>query len=76
MFVTDFCGFGMIYRKRTRMLSWGIDLDPIVRSCNGSRGICKFTNARHLMLACRNLLNNLYRTAEAEAYPYELVNMG
>ena len=63
---TDFCQYGMPWRKRTGFL--GVNLECEWRQCKGR--VCSRTGLPHLELKGRPEGELL--TQQAEAYPYEL----
>ena len=69
-FSTDFCQDGTPWRKRTGLLSSGLDLSYAVKSCTGPRGICSRTGLQHQHL--EGLVNGQFRTLAAQPYPNNL----
>ena len=68
--VLDFCAFGAVWRKRTRVMGIGSGVIPSLnRRCGGVRGICH-TGLRHVILQGRE--GSQLRTKQAEAYPEDL----
>ena len=48
--VLNSCAFEAPWRKRTRLISWHIDLSLIDRRCLSSRVRCSFTGTPHMKL--------------------------
>ena len=68
--VTDYCMWGMPWRKRTRfVVGWGdpADVEKLRRFCHG-RGTCSRTNKAHVELSGRNQ-QGVRMTLLAMAYP-------
>ena len=77
MFQTDYCQWGVPWRKRTKFLGLHIDLSPIERQCSGVPGwssgypgqvVCARSLKPHIVL-CGVDANNVFRTLIAEPYP-------
>ena len=66
-FVTDFCQFGVPWRKRTRLLCLNAALIRSVRRCSGSSGLCSRTHCKHTIL--QGTCKGIARTLLAEPYP-------
>ena len=49
LFCTDYCAFGMPFRKRTRFLSTRVDLESMCFKCSG-KSKCSFSGKPHVML--------------------------
>ena len=69
-FATDFCQDGTPWRKRTGLLSFGLDLRYAVRRCAAAPGICSRTGLRHQHL--EGIVNGQFRTLAAQPYPLGL----
>ena len=63
---TDFCQFGSLHRKKTRIMSIFVDLESTSRTCTGQK-LCTATGRRHLDL--KGTCGNISRTTLADAYP-------
>ena len=64
---TDYCGFGMPWRKRTKLLCVHVTLaHTLGRRCLGRGSRCSFTGRRHVQLRGGD------RTKQAQAYPTSL----
>jgi len=64
---TDYCGFGMPWRKRTKLLCVHVSAaHALGRRCWGRGGRCSFTGQRHVQLRGSD------RTKQAQAYPAAL----
>ena len=46
----DFCQFGEIYHKKTKLIYYGWDLDAKARVCKGHHGTCSRTGEKHVLL--------------------------
>ena len=46
----DFCQFGEIYHKKTKLIYYGWDLDAKARVCRGHHGTCSRTGEKHVLL--------------------------
>lgn len=73
--VLDFCAFEAPWRKRTRLISWHIDLSLIDRRCLSSRGCCSFTGAPHMKLEGVDPVTKQFWTKIAEPYPSSLCSL-
>ena len=69
-YITDYCGEGTPWRKRTRLRCVHLDLSMAVRHCSGCRGVCSFSGLPHLNL--RGLDKGQFRTLTAQPYPHSL----
>jgi hypothetical protein len=69
----DFCAFGKPWRKRTRFVYFGLQLDHLQSHvCQGSkRGFCAFTEQPHIPLMGVSS-NGQFMTKIAEPYPHQL----
>ena len=67
---TDYCLFGVPWRKRTTFLYCHVDLDDIAGTCSSKGGICDRTGKAHIQLA--GAQNGVLRTKLAEPYPPRL----
>eukprot|EP00438_Fugacium_kawagutii_P023337 Skav200217 [mRNA] locus=scaffold3745:15519:20956:- [translate_table: standard] len=69
----DYCTFGTRWRKRTKFLYYGVDLQRlgIHRCCNSKRGICAFSGKPHLQLMGVTT-SGVFMTKLAEPYPVQL----
>ena len=47
---TDYCMFGVPWRKRTKFMYAYVDLSRIARKCSSRRGFCDRTGHRHVQL--------------------------
>ena len=43
----DFCQFGELYHKKTKLIHYGIDLKGLARTCKAKHGICDRTGEKH-----------------------------
>ena len=68
---TDFCMYGMPWRKRTKIAAVHVDLEPCSRLCKG-RGICSNSHKPHVELSGK--FQGVFRTSIAEPYPRALSN--
>lgn len=68
--LTDYCQDGKPWRKRTRLMSSGVDLGPCVRQCNSHRGICSRTGKAHVQLCGHK--PGTFMTSHAQPYPVTL----
>ena len=64
--LTDYCGFGTPWRKRTALMSVHLDLRSCVRRCTG-KGTCSFSCKKHVQLVGQH--NGQFLTLIAEPYP-------
>jgi len=64
--ITDYCGFGTPWRKRTALMSVHLDLRSCVRRCTG-KGTCSFSCKKHVQLVGQH--NGQFLTRVAEPYP-------
>ena len=71
---TDYCMFGVPWRKRTKFMYAYVDLSCIARKCSSRKGVCDRTGHRHVQLqgtaSCGKLLTKL-----AEPYPAKLCKL-
>ena len=67
---TDYCQDGQPFRKRTRLMWFGVQLRPALKQCTGARGICSRTGASHEQLA--GSIGGKFRTLLAQPYPHGL----
>eukprot|EP00438_Fugacium_kawagutii_P003575 Skav222552 [mRNA] locus=scaffold2837:288793:289230:- [translate_table: standard] len=69
----DYCAFGTRWRKRTRFLFYGVNLQSLehCRCCNSKRGICAFSGKPHLQLMGITK-DGTFMTKLAEPYPAQL----
>ena len=73
--VTDFCQFGMPWRKSTQFAGALVNLEPLSHHrCRGSRGTCSRTGERHVVLAGTND-QGVFWTQVAEPYPHRLCRL-
>ena len=73
----DQCSFGTRWRKRTRIVCFGVSetwLDFLVNKFCRGRGTCEFTNKPHICLRGKDA-NNVCWTLRAQAYPAKLATM-
>ena len=66
-YVTDFCGFGTPWQKRTRLRGTLRGMHALVRKCRGGK-ICSFTHHSHVVLKGRDQ-HGVYLTQRAQPYP-------
>eukprot|EP00972_Heterocapsa_arctica_P064315 9491131-Heterocapsa_arctica.AAC.1 len=71
-FVADFCQSGQPWRKRTRFISYGVDLSRVARMCSSKKGICSRTGKPHIPLC--GVRAGVFMTHVAEPYPATLSN--
>lgn len=69
----DYCAFGTRWRKRTKFLYYGVNLEHlgVHRCCNSKRGICAFSGKPHLQLMGVTK-SGVFMTKLAEPYPVQL----
>ena len=68
---TDYSGYGMPWRKRTKLVSIHADLTPSARHCIG-KGVCSFTSRPHVRLEGQQ--NGVFMTLIAEPFPCQMCN--
>jgi hypothetical protein len=73
--ILDICAFEAPWRKRTRLISWHIDLALIDRRCTSSRGCCGFTGTPHMKLEGVDPATKRFWTKIAEPYPSSLCSL-
>lgn len=72
---TDFCAFGMPWRKATGFLCFHFDgMKNISKHCCPQGGRCAFTNRRHIILTGKDS-NGVWMTRRAQPYPHKLCAM-
>jgi len=65
--VLDQCQYGVPYRKRTKLLIWGIPHNAFsFHKCSGKGGRCSKTNKMHLHL--RGATGSQFLTKHAQVY--------
>lgn len=69
--VVDMCAFGARWRKRTKLVAWHADLQPVKGLCQGAHGMCSFSARPHIKLERRGP-GNVVWTRRAQAYPTRL----
>jgi len=67
----DFCCYGEIWRKPTRLLYKHIDLSPLAKRCQGSNNKCSITNRPHRALKGTDSAG-VFWTLRAQPYPWSL----
>ena len=67
---TDYCLFGVPWRKRTKFLYCHVDLGDIACKCASRQGRCDRTGLPHIQLA--GAQDGVMRTKLAEPYPPKL----
>ena len=67
----DYCQFGELWKKPTRLAYKFIKLDSLSRRCSGIHGICNRSQQPHERLTGVNA-NNVFKTLVAQPYPWEL----
>ena len=76
--VADFCQYGVPWRKRTRFLSFWVDLAPVGALCKACNGVCSRTGIPHVELSGKASpapgQAKEFRTKIAEPYPRPLCN--
>lgn len=68
--VSDYCQYGMPWRKRTRVQCWSCD--PAIvpcRKCSGRGGLCSRTGKPHVILTGTHPTTHTSMTKHAEPYP-------
>ena len=72
---TDFCAFGMPWRKSTGFLCSRFEnLKHISKHCTSQHGRCTFTNRRHIILSGKDS-SGMWLTKRAQPYPPQLCMM-
>lgn len=68
---TDFCGFGMPWKKSTGLLFQFLpNLNTISRHCHTCHGRCEFTGRKHVILTGKDA-SGIWYTRRAQPYPFE-----
>ena len=67
MSVFDMCAYGALWRKRTKIAGWFVDLSALGEMCHARKGICCFTGNKHIHL--RGCYNGNSWTKIAQQYP-------
>lgn len=75
-YVTEFCMFGMPWRKSTQFVTVGADFSALhqYRCLGAKRGLCRHSGRPHLALAGRNA-QGTWLTQVAEPYPRQLCTL-
>ena len=68
--ITDYCQDGKPWRKRTGLLSSGVDLSSAVRKCDSKKGVCSFSGHKHVQLVGQ--CKGQFMTLAAQPYPMGL----
>ena len=69
---TDFCAFGMPWRKSTGLMFQHFDtLNHVSKHCKTFHGRCSFTERKHIVLTGKDS-NGVWLTRRAQPYPYKL----
>lgn len=67
----DYCQFGEIWKKPTKLLTHGWASSRLHVRCEGRHGRCSKTNRQHVPL--RGLdFNGLFMTLRAQPYPWQM----
>ena len=69
----DFCMYGEVWKKPTRLLYKGIDLTSLHIKCNGIYNICSRSNRPHFALSGRDAAG-VFWTLRAQPYPWSLAS--
>ena len=67
----DFCQYHMPWRKATGLMYYGINLQPIMRTCTGISNRCSASGRRHIVLEGKDSANQWW-THRAQPYPEQL----
>ena len=67
----DFCQYHMHWRKATGLMYYGINLQPIMRTCTGISNRCSASGRRHIVLEGKDSANQWW-THRAQPYPEQL----
>ena len=70
----DYCQFGEIWKKPTRLITRGWDSTPLNMRCHGVSGRCSKTNRPHVPLRGRDY-SGLFMTLRAQPYPWQMAHM-
>ncbi len=74
--VCDFCQYGSLYRKRTKLMLWGCGTLKLLQSrCSGKGGLCSRTGQHHQILQGNVPGSRILMTALAEPYPVEFMRL-
>ena len=68
---TDFCQWGVPWRKRTKFCFCHVDLSSVAARCSSKRGICDRTGRKHEVLQGK-VASGVNKTLIAEPYPVRL----
>jgi len=64
------CAFGARWRKHTKVLGWHINLDAFcLPLCCGPKGVCIYSNRKHIVLSGHSAETGKSWTSIASAYP-------
>lgn len=67
----DYCQFGEIWKKPTKLLTHGWDSSPLHVRCQGVHGRCSKTSRPHVPLRGRDY-SGLFMTLRAQPYPWAM----
>ena len=67
----DFCQYGEIWKKPTRLLFYGIDISSLAIRCTGQKHMCSRTRRQHWPLTGRDA-SGVFWTLRAQPYPFAL----
>ena len=69
----DFCAYGELWKKPTRLLYKGIDISPLAVRCQGTFSKCSHSKRPHFALSGRDA-HGVFWTLRAQPYPLALVS--
>jgi hypothetical protein len=70
----DFCQFGELWKKPTRIMYKGIDFSPLGLRCQTCEGRCSRTGKKHVTLQGKDAWGQ-FLTLKAQPYPFDLCNL-
>ena len=68
----DFCQYGEVWKKPTRLASYLFDASSLGRRCTGRNDYCSATHKKHIPLRGRDDFGT-FMTLRAQPYPFRLV---